>query len=269
MESGRDRLKRTFESAADLYHLARPDYPVALFDTLADLTRLRPGAELLEVGCATGKATLPLARRGYKITCVELGGRLAAKARANLAGYPNVEVIEHDFETWQPAERDRFDLVFAATAWHWIDPASGFPHAWELLKPTGHLALWNAMHVLPPGGDPIFGELQEIYDEIGERLPADYVPPTPSHMPDHRAEIEASGLFTNVVTRPFDWESRYTAQAYIDLLDTFSGHIAMPQASRDRLYGAIRQRLAERPDGQLRRHWGAVLSVASRRAASR
>jgi len=33
---------------------------------------------------------------------------------------------------------------------------------------------------------------------------------------------------------------------------------------RDRLYGEIRRRLAERPDGRLRRHWGAVLNVARR-----
>jgi hypothetical protein len=33
---------------------------------------------------------------------------------------------------------------------------------------------------------------------------------------------------------------------------------------RDRLYGEIRLRLALRPDGQLRRHWGVVLHVAQR-----
>jgi len=33
---------------------------------------------------------------------------------------------------------------------------------------------------------------------------------------------------------------------------------------RDRLYGEIRRRLAARPGGQLRRHWGAVLHVARR-----
>jgi hypothetical protein len=33
---------------------------------------------------------------------------------------------------------------------------------------------------------------------------------------------------------------------------------------RERLYAEIRSRLAERPDGLLRRHWGAVLHVARR-----
>jgi hypothetical protein len=33
---------------------------------------------------------------------------------------------------------------------------------------------------------------------------------------------------------------------------------------RDRPYTEIRRRLAARPDGMLRRHWGAVLQVAPR-----
>lgn len=58
----------------------------------------------------------------------------------------------------------------------------------------------------------------------------------------------------------------HDADSYIDLLDTFSGHIAMQPWQRQRLYGEVRRRLAERPDGLLRRHWGAVLHVARRAA---
>ncbi|HUD37659.1 MAG TPA: hypothetical protein VMR14_12210 [Streptosporangiaceae bacterium] len=83
-------------------------------------------------------------------------------------------------------------------------------------------------------------------------------------MPDQRAEIEDSGLFTDYAARSFDWEIRYTAQEYIALLDTFSSHIAMGQEKRDRLYGEIRRRVALRPDGLLRRHWGTLLQVARR-----
>jgi len=86
----------------------------------------------------------------------------------------------------------------------------------------------------------------------------------PAHYPDDRAEIEHSGLFRDVVTRHFDWENSYTADEYLRLLDTFSGHIAMHPWQRDRLYAEIGRRLAQRPDGRLRRGWGAVLHVARR-----
>ena len=65
-----------------------------------------------------------------------------------------------------------------------------------------------------------------------------------------------------------DWEIAYDADAYIDLLETFSGHIAMAPWQRERLYGEIRRRLAARPDGLLRRHWGTVMHVARRAAAT-
>jgi SAM-dependent methyltransferase len=267
MTADPQRLRVTFESAADRYHLARPDYPIALFDELERAARLTHASDLLEVGCGTGKATVELARRGHRITCVELGAALAEQARRNLAGFAAVRVVNAAFETWQPPLSDgsgpgRYDLVFAATSWHWVDPAVRYRKARELLRSGGHLALWAAEHVVPDDGDPFFREIQDVYDEIGEGLPPGSVFHRPGELPDLRAEIDGSGPFQIVVIRQFDWEIRYTAQQYIGLLDTFSGHIAMAQWQRDRLYSEIRRRLAARPDGSVRRHWGAVLHVA-------
>ena len=266
MAADRLSLRTTFDSAADLYQQSRPEYPEALYDDLAEVTGIRPGDRLLEIGCATGKATIPLARRGFRITCVEIGAALAAAARQNLAGLHGVQVIEGSFETWPPPAEGGFDVVFAATAWHWVDPAVKYRRAWEVLRPGGHLAVWDATHVFPAGGDPFFSEIQHVYDEIGEGPPpGTAVQHRPGELPESAAEIEGSGWFEDVTVRHFDWEISYTAEEYIRLLDTFSGHIAMSAAQRDRLYGEIRRRLALRADGRLRRGWGAVLHVARRR----
>ncbi|HYK69191.1 MAG TPA: class I SAM-dependent methyltransferase [Streptosporangiaceae bacterium] len=263
--SARDRLKVTFESVAEHYHAARPDYPGELFDDLVAEAGLQPGARLLEVGAGTGKATIPLAERGFEITALELGPQLAATARRNLARFGLVNVVQQAFETWQPPEKQRFDLVYSATAWHWIDPSVGYERAWQALRPGGHLAIWAADHVLPAAdGDPFFRKIQDVYDEIGERLPPGSRFPEPGSLPTLRAAIEGTGLFAVTLTKEFIWSRRYTAQEYISLLDTFSGHIAMAAWQRDRLYGEIRRRLAARPDGTLIRHWGAVLHVARR-----
>ena len=269
MTSDRERLRTTFESAAASYQQARPEYPAELFGELIRLAGLRPGDRLLEVGCATGKATAPLARRGFPVTCVELGPQLAAVARRELARYPGVTICGGAFETWSPPAGVAYQLVFAATAWHWVDPAVRYQRAWTVLAPGGHLAFWAADHVFPPDGDPFFDEIQQVYDEIGAGHPADKPPrPRPGELPDSRAEIEASGRFGDVVTQQFDWEISYPAEEYIRLLDTFSSHIALAPGQRDRLYTEIRRRLAQRPDGRVRRHWGAVLHVARRRDAA-
>jgi SAM-dependent methyltransferase len=261
-EDERKRLRQTFDQAAGRYERARPDYPEALFDDLIALAGLTPGDHLLEVGCATGQATRPLARRGFRITCVELGAGLAAAARQNLAGW-GVEVVQGQFEEWQPPAA--VSLVYAATAWHWIDPAVRYRRAWQALRPGGHLAIWAASHVFPDGGDPFFHQIQDIYDEIGEGQPPGEGQPRPGELPDNRAEIEASGLFEVIGVRHYDWERVYHAEEYIELLSTFSGHLAMTDWKRKRLFGEIRRRLALRQDHSVRRHWGAVLQVARRR----
>ncbi|HZD21848.1 MAG TPA: class I SAM-dependent methyltransferase [Acidimicrobiia bacterium] len=172
------------------------------------------------------------------------------------------------FEEWNPVEGGLFDLVYAATAWHWIDPALRYRRAWEVLKPGGHLAFWTAQHVFGEGGDSFFREIQDVYDEIGEGLPADVSWPRPGDLDDEAAEIVQSGIFEVVLIRHFDWERRYNTEGYIELLETFSGHLAMENWQRDRLYGEIRRRLALRPNNSVRRHWGAVLHVARRRETS-
>ena len=81
MTDERESRRTTFDAAADRYDRARPEYPDDLFDELVRRTNLTRGSLVLEVGCGTGKATRPLAARGFRVTCVELGPELARSAR--------------------------------------------------------------------------------------------------------------------------------------------------------------------------------------------
>lgn len=259
------RLRDTFESVADAYDAARPSYPDVLFDDLVELAGLEPGARLLEIGCVTGKATRPMLERGFEVVCVEPGPQLAEHARRNLAGFP-VEVHVAPFEDWTSSSPG-FALIFAATAWHWVDVASRFQKAHSLLRPGGHLAFWSASHAFPEGFDPFFTEIQEVYDEIGESHPAPWPPPPPEQVEDERADIEASCLFELVGVRRYVWPQTYGTEDYIALLDTFSGHIAMPTERRGHLYHAIRTRLNARRTASVERHWLSLLHVARRMAS--
>jgi SAM-dependent methyltransferase len=259
----REERRQTFESAAELYDAARPNYPPELIDDVVELAGLAPDARLLEIGCATGKATRAFLERGFPVVCVELGTQLAEHARRNLAGFP-VTIEVAPFETWD-GDAESFDLVFAATAWHWIDPKLRYVKAHRLLRPGGHLAFWSGVHAFPEGFDPFFSEIQAVYDEIGESHEGEWPPPRPEHVADDADEIEASGLFEDVQVRRHVWARHYTADEYIALLDTFSGHIAMEPQQRAHLYAEIRRRIAVRADARVLRHWFAILHVATRR----
>ncbi len=231
---------------------------------MADTAGLCDQSDILEIGPATGIATTALADRGGRLTGLELGSELASMARRNTESRDDITIVTGSFDTWEPPSWGAFDLVAAASCWHWLEPDTRYQRAHKHLGDDGHLAFWSASHVIPEDGDPFFAEVQEVYDRIGEGMPGGWSETRPGEIPDQRADIEASGLFHVVAVEQFDWELTYDADGYIGVLDTFSGHIAMEQWQRDELYGEIRSRLATRPNGTLRRHYGAVLHVARR-----
>lgn len=256
----RERLRDTFDQSAERYQQARPSYPERLFDDLVEIARIGERDPVLEIGCGSGKATQPMLARGFRVVCVELGAQLAAVARRELAGLA-VQVHQGSFEAFE-APPGSFALVYAATAWHWLDPEIRYRKAHALLRPQGHLAFWSALHAFPDGFDPFFTEIQAVYDAIGEGHDSPWPPPQPETISDESATIRATGLFTGVTVRRYGWEQLYTADEYIALLNTFSSHIAMPPERREHLYREIRKRINLRADRRVRRHWYSILHVA-------
>jgi SAM-dependent methyltransferase len=251
----REQLRATFDDAAELYDRARPGYPEALYDDLFALAGLRHGDRVLEIGPGTGKATVALADRGLDVTGVELGGALATVAQRNLEAYPNARVVHADVESWEP-ERPGFDAVVAFTAFHWLDPETKYERCARLLRDAGSLALVETHHVHPEGGDPFFEDVQDAYERAGEgRAP----PLRPDDAGDLSDEFVASGRFEPPAVRRYLYEVEYTADAYIDVLNTYSGHIAMEPATREQLYDDIRRLIGQRT---VRKAYLAVLYVA-------
>jgi 23S rRNA (adenine-N6)-dimethyltransferase len=77
------------------------------------------GDLVVEIGAGTGVLTEALARRAGRVVAVEYDPRLAERARARLAGYPNVRVLTADARTVQPPRapfRVVANLPFGATA---------------------------------------------------------------------------------------------------------------------------------------------------------
>jgi SAM-dependent methyltransferase len=266
-ESAQRDLRTTFSEAAELYDRMRPGYPRAVFDELADFGRLGPGSRVLEIGCGTGQATLPLAERGYRVTAVELGTEMATIARRKLARFPQVEVVVSAFEDW-PLPPEAFDAVVSATAFHWLDPAVRVARSAAALRPGGTLAIIGTHHIA--GGDTrFFNETQACYERWDPSTPPGLQLSDASHIPKDSAEIDQSGLFERAVFHRYEWNETYSTAEYRDLLLTYSGHRALESDRREHLLDCITDLIESRYGGSITKRYLTELRLARLRPGSR
>lgn len=259
-----EHLRSTFDSAAELYDRARPAYPPELFDDLARLAAIGPGCRVLEIGCGTGQATVPLAQRGCVIVAVEIGPHLAAVARRNLARFPSVRVVTSAFEDW-PLPAEPFDLVLSATAFHWIDPAVRVVKAADALRPGGALAV-IATHHVAGGTEKFFVDVQACYERWDPATPPGLRLSTAAEIPPGGEEIDRSGRFEPAQLRRYEWELPYSSAAYLDVLLTYSGHRALDPTARENLLDCIAHLIGSRYGGRIAKRYLTELCVAHRPA---
>jgi SAM-dependent methyltransferase len=258
------RLRSTFDGVASLYDEVRPGYPDRLFDDLALLSGTGPGARALEIGCGTGQATLPLARRGHRLLGVELGANLAAVAQAKLADYPNARVLACSFEEW-PLEKGAFDLVASATAFHWVDPLVRYRKSAQALRPGGSLALiWNRAD--PEGSSEGFLEaLEDVHRRVAPELAPERRPPSLDRDADKAGEMERSGFFGRPEERVHRFAVSRDAEGYLRLLGTFSSHRALDEGTRKRLFAAVGRLIDEEYGGRVIDGYRSELYVSRKR----
>src|SRR5437763_8247998 len=110
-----------FNEVAGEYDRHRPAYPDVLIDQACALAGLGPGASVLEVGCGTGQLTRSLLARGLRVTAIEPGEKLMARARIELHGAGEVRFVKARLED-ASVPCAGYRGAFSASALHWADP---------------------------------------------------------------------------------------------------------------------------------------------------
>lgn len=231
-------LHLTFNRDADGYDRLRPTYTEALFRDIIHFSEIEKGKTALEIGIGTGQATAPFLQTGCSVTAVELGDRLAAFTRDKFRDFPNLNVLCGAFET-VPLNEDGYDLIYSASAFHWIAPETGMPRVLGLLKKGGAFA-WFSNQPLPADEHyEIHLALQEVYGRYsryfgGKTLRLD--PPEKRRLMEkqrrgRRALFEQHG-FCDVTDALYEGRRTLSGTQYAELLGTYSDHKAIPDADR-------------------------------------
>jgi SAM-dependent methyltransferase len=235
-----------FGDVAELYDRSRPSYPEALVDDLIALSGVGEGRRALEVGAGTGKATVLFAARGVDVLAIEPSPGMAAVATRNCADFDGVEIVEADFERWDPAG-ERFGLLYSAQAWHWIDPELRYRRARAALAPGAVLAAF--WHRAAWGASPLRDALSDVYRREAPGMdPDNPMHPdnlTPADEPGWPAEIAGADGFDAPGVRRYDWTCDYSGEEYAALLATLSEIRLLDEPTRDALLSGVRDAIED------------------------
>jgi SAM-dependent methyltransferase len=231
-------LARMFDRAGADYD-ARPGYPARVFELLEQRCDLGPGCRVLEIGPGTGQATAPMLDRGARVTAVEPGAALADRLAAKLAGR-DLTIVRAEFEQTDVPDAG-FDLVAAATSFHWIDLGPGLDRVARCLADRGAAALWWTIWGDPERPDPFHEHLVPILRAKAPALASDEASDL-AHIRDveHRGEqLAEHPELEDYAHESIRWEGRHDPAGLRAIFSTYSGWIAQPEPLRTELLDDI------------------------------
>lgn len=232
-----------FGTAAQAYEQHRLGYPEEVADLTLSYAR-PPVGTALEVGAGTGKATTLFAGRGVAVTACEPDPAMAAVLVGRTTGLP-VAVVGATFEAYE-ADGRTFDLLYAASAWHWTDPATRWDRTAALLRPGGAVALFGSGRAGSRLVDPA---LQDAVADVRRRRIPDEVRATEGRGASGTwwpgSELEADDRFTDVEEHDLPRVVRRSRAEHLAVLGTLSAYLQLPAADRTALLDRIGERLPD------------------------
>ena len=242
----------TFNTVASEYEKLRPGYVKELYDRLLSYAPLNGSSRVVEVGIGGGQATLPVLKTGCELTAVECGAQLADICREKFRDYPGFSVITGRFEDVE-LEAGAYDLVFSASAFHWIPEEVGYGKVYSLLKSGGAFARF-ANHPFRDKGNPalteeidrLYGKYYYAFYDRKQEYPVEYS----EEKARERALIAAKYGFCDIQYALFTRTRTFTPSGYSALLGTYSDHIAIEEGLRREFFAGIEQAI-ERHGGTI------------------
>jgi SAM-dependent methyltransferase len=260
--------REAFGADPAAYHAARPAYPGATWQALSERAGLRQGIDILEIGAGTGLATTELlSHHPRRLVAIEPDHRLADYLGARLAD-TRLEVLPATFEAAMlpPAS---FDLVAAATVFHWLDAVPALRRIHGLLRPGGAVALWWNSFGDPTRPDPFHEATLHLFE--GQRpSPSAGEAGRPPHALDEEArlaEFREAG-FVPDPPQLIPWQLTLDPAGVRALYATWSNVTALPQAERSALLDGLAEIAASRFAGRVHRNMTTAIYTGRRRGAA-
>lgn len=219
-------LRLKFNEDVLNYDKFRPTYTEQIFEDIINYSSMNESKKALEIGIGTGQATLPLLKIGCSVTAVELGGNSAEFVKMKYSDFAKFQVVNTDFESYDDPQNS-YDLIYSATAFHWVKQDIGFVKIFDLLKHGGTVALFWNHPFINCEDDQLHLEIRKIYMKY---KPSDKIPVAfnEDKCQEYQNALSSYG-FVDIVSKLYYKTRTLTGQEYISLLNTYSDHRALPE----------------------------------------
>ena len=236
-------LEWTFDTVAAAYEKLRPGYVDELYQTIFDYIPIDESSNVVEVGSGGGQATAPMLKTGCCLTAVEYGRQFSERLRERFREYPGFSVVTDKFENVEFPD-GAFDLVYSASAFHWIPEEIGYKKVFSMLKSGGAFARFANHPYRAKGNSALSEEIDAIYDEYYytyHNKKRDPLTEFTEAQAQERAKIAERYGFSDIRYALFYRERVFSAKEYTSLLGTYSDHIAMEKTVRTRFFSKIEE----------------------------
>lgn len=214
------KLKDTFNNVVTMYDAARPTYPEQLLKDVLEFSGKSLFDRALEVGAGTGQATDLFIDAVKHLDIVEVGDKQVEYLKEK---YKNKNACTYKayFENYNTT--NFYDLIFSATAFHWVDACVGYPKAWNMLNEGGTLAVFWHMSSVTLHDTGIFVGLDSIKKKYLPNESLGFDKEGVEGVKQRRiSQIQSGNCFDVPLIKEYRWVDKYDADRYSLLLESYS-----------------------------------------------
>lgn len=236
-------LEWTFDTKASVYEKMRPGYVDDLYQAIFNYISVNESSNVIEIGIGGGQATLPILQTGCKLTAVEYGENFSELCREKFKDFKDFLVITDKFEDVKFKDND-YDLVYSASAFHWVPEEIGYTKVYSMLRSGGVFARF-ANHPYRAKDNPaLTAEIDKLYGlyyykfyNKKQEYPEEYT----EEAALRRAQIAQKYGFKDIRYAMFNRIRTFSAKEYIGLISTYSNHIAIEETIRAEFFAKIKE----------------------------
>ncbi|HEU0292853.1 MAG TPA: methyltransferase domain-containing protein [Anaerolineales bacterium] len=259
-----------FGSDPQNYNDIRPPYPEQVYEFLLSTGALRSNTATLEIGAGNGLATRRLLDCGANpLTIIEPDTRFAPLLMSISKLYKaEFHFITESFEE-AALPRNYYDLVAAATSFHWIQPAIGLPKVAEVLRPGGYVALWWHVFGDRDRDDPYHEATRTILQSLSNSPSG-----TPAAVPfaldvqSRLRDFSTTGQFEQPEYRVYRWTLVLNTEQVGSLYATFSSISRLPEEQRKTILHQLMEVADQYFGGTVTRNMVTPIYVARRKSSA-